>query len=772
MIQNFPGLKNLFLSFTILFLLILSNDLSAQLKPGSRPVIRCATMQRVEKLLQNQQLKTGSNLRTGTGTTASGSVLSSFRLNAIVTVPVVVHIVLPNPFIVTDADVQAQIDRLNLDFSGLNPDSSNAPSHFLSVRGHSQIRFCLAKRTPGGQLTSGIERRAGTTGFDPYADQDPIKHTALGGLDQWDPNSYLNLWVGADNSGTDILGYAQFPSSVPANEDGVVISYQGWASNSCYTIPDYNKGRTATHEIGHYFGLLHIWGDDDGCDGDDFRNLADLNSTCNMPTGLYNLPGQGNTASDVGDTPNQGSQTDNCPAGNTTDACATTAPGKMFQNHMDYSLDACLTMFTKKQVERMEWVLGNCRSGLQTSLGCQTPVSSVVRDAAPLQSVNPGGFELNGCDTRTYSAVVFCPGSFAPKIRIINNASLALTTVTVGYRLDNGAPVSQTVNVNLGLGATTVVSLPAVSLTAGTHEFKFFTSNPNGGADQVTSNDTLITSFTVNGTTAVPFREDFSGSVFPPASWTVINPDGDTTWKRYAAGNGNAGSAYVNTFNYSSNDEKDDLVTPRISYNTIGIDSVKLVFDVAAATYTDVDDPANAGIPIDTLEILVSRDCGNSFTTVYKKWGKDLRTVNTAMVDEFFPTALQWKRDTADLSAFSKESPIQVFFRVTNNFENNIFIDNVLLTTSEAPAALKSQGYLFLPNPFRESFSIWHYHKPTDLRFIRVYNGVGQLLFTKQFNGNADNFIKVDLFGKPAGVYIIHLEYTDGRKVAGQVSKY
>jgi hypothetical protein len=276
----------------------------------------------------------------------------------------------------------------------------------------------------------------------------------------------------------------------------------------------------------------------------------------------------------------------------------------------------------------------------------------------------------------------------------------------------------------------------------------------------------------VNGTTAVPFREDFSGSVFPPASWTVINPDGDTTWKRYAAGNGNAGSAYVNTFNYSSNDEKDDLVTPRISYNTIGIDSVKLVFDVAAATYTDVDDPANAGIPIDTLEILVSRDCGNSFTTVYKKWGKDLRTVNTAMVDEFFPTALQWKRDTADLSAFSKESPIQVFFRVTNNFENNIFIDNVLLTTSEAPAALKSQGYLFLPNPFRESFSIWHYHKPTDLRFIRVYNGVGQLLFTKQFNGNADNFIKVDLFGKPAGVYIIHLEYTDGRKVAGQVSKY
>ncbi|HYK54951.1 MAG TPA: M43 family zinc metalloprotease, partial [Flavisolibacter sp.] len=339
--------------------------------------------------------------------------------------------------------MQAQIDRLNLDFSGLNPDSTNAPSQFLAVRGHSQIRFCLAKRTPSGQLTSGIERKASVISFNPNADQDPIKFSSLGGLDQWDPSSYLNLWIGTDG-GSDVLGYSQFPSSAPAKEDGVVISYKSWGANACYTLPDYNKGRTATHEIGHYFGLLHIWGDDDGCQGDDFRSLADLGSACSIPPGLYNLPGQGNTASDVGDTPNQAGETNNCPGTGTTDACATTNPGKMFQNHMDYSLDACLTMFTKKQVERMEWVLENCRSGLTTSLGCQPPASAVVRDAAPWQSVNPGGFELNGCDTRTYSSVAFCPGSFTPKLRIINNAALPLTTVTVGYILDGGAPVTQT----------------------------------------------------------------------------------------------------------------------------------------------------------------------------------------------------------------------------------------------------------------------------------------------------------------------------------------
>ncbi|HEU4633638.1 MAG TPA: choice-of-anchor J domain-containing protein [Flavisolibacter sp.] len=763
-------MKILFLSFTLLFSLLLSNELLAQSRPGARPVVRCATMQRVEKILQNKQVLTGANVRTRTS--AGSPVLSTFRLTAVVTVPVVVHIVLPNPFIVTDADVQAQIDRLNLDFSGLNPDSTNAPSQFLAVRGHTQIRFCLAKRTPAGQLTSGIERKASTTGFDPYADQDPIKYASLGGLDQWDPNSYLNLWVGADNSGSDILGYAQFPASDPVLEDGVVISYQSWASNSCYTIPDYNRGRTATHEVGHYFGLLHIWGDDDGCEGDDFRNLAELNSTCNMPPGLYNLPGQGNTASDVGDTPNQGSQTENCPGGTATDACATSAPGKMYQNHMDYSFDACLTMFTKKQAERMEWVLDNCRSGLQTSQGCQPPASAVTRDAAPLQSVNPGGFELEGCNTRTYSSVIFCPGAFTPKLRIINNAASTLTTVTAGYRLDNGAPVTQTVNVNLGLGATTVVSLPAVSLTAGTHEFKFFTANPNGAADQVPVNDTLTITFTVSGTASVPFREDFTGTSFPPPNWTIINPDGGITWERHTTGNGTAGSAYINTFNYVTNDEKDDLVTPRISYSAVNIDSVKLTFDVASATYTDIDDPVNAGVPLDTLEILVSKDCGNSFTTVYKKWGKDLRTVDTPQEDEFFPTSTQWRRDTADLSAFANQSPIQLFFRVTNNYENNLFIDNVMVTTSEAPAALKDQGYLFLPNPFRESFYVWHYKQPVGLRFIRVYNSVGQVVFTRQFNGNADNFMTVNLYGKAAGVYIIRMEYADGKTVSDQILKY
>jgi hypothetical protein len=100
------------------------------------------------------------------------------KLNNIVTIPVVVHIVLPNPSLVTDADVEYFINRLNLDFSGLNPDSTNA-SDFYNVRGHSLIRFALAKRDPNGRSTNGIERKTGNINIG-FAEPQAIKSAKSG----------------------------------------------------------------------------------------------------------------------------------------------------------------------------------------------------------------------------------------------------------------------------------------------------------------------------------------------------------------------------------------------------------------------------------------------------------------------------------------------------------------------------------------------------------------------------------------------------------------
>ncbi|HVF81665.1 MAG TPA: hypothetical protein VM884_07015, partial [Flavisolibacter sp.] len=311
--------------------------------------------------------------------------------------------------------------------------------------------------------------------------------------------------------------------------------------------------------------------------------------------------------------------------------------------------------------------------------------------------------------------------------------------------------------------------------TAGAHTIRVFSFDPvsvSGTGDQYTANDTLSKSFNVLNTVPAPLVESFTGTAFPPTNWAVINPDGGATWRRYANGNGNAGSAYVNTFNYATTGQRDDLVTPFISYGAV--DTVRLTFDVAAATYNY---PGSTEIPIDTLEVLLTKDCGNTFTSVYKKWGTDLQTINAPndpQPTEFLPVSSnQWRTETIELTQYASSSPVSVMFRVTNNFENNIFIDNVNFTARALPALLKQQGYLVLPTAFNTNFTIWHYQTPTTVKYINVVNSIGQIVWSKQYNGNADRQIAVDLTGKAAGVYIVNIGYVDGnRNVAQKVVKY
>jgi hypothetical protein len=166
-----------------------------------------------------------------------------------------------------------------------------------------------------------------------------IKSTALGGHDAWDRNRYLNIWVCNLTGG--VLGYAQLPGG-PSSTDGVVIAYKYFGiSGASYP---YNQGRTTTHEVGHFFNLLHVWGDDNGaCWGTDYCD----------------------------DTPNQASDNYGCPTfphpscNNTSD---------MYMNYMDYVDDACMYMFTFDQAERMEATLSGFRALLAASNGCSPPV--------------------------------------------------------------------------------------------------------------------------------------------------------------------------------------------------------------------------------------------------------------------------------------------------------------------------------------------------------------------------------------------------------------
>ncbi len=260
----------------------------------------------------------------------------------VVTIPVVFHILYKNDTEnVSDEQIMSQLTVLNADYRKLNADfSSVVPSAFQSFGADMQIQFCIATKTPSGESTTGIVRKAVSSSFvfeDSY-------YTADGDA-SWDTTKYLNIWVGSF-SDSSLLGFAYFPSSAGQSDDGLCISYDAFGTIGTATYP-FNKGRTATHEIGHYFGLDHPWGDD--------------NSRCATSA----------NSDGVSDTPATNGPYSGCPSfPSNTKACDATANGSMFMNYMDYVNDACMAFFTNGQKAVVQNTMSSSRLSLLSSSGC------------------------------------------------------------------------------------------------------------------------------------------------------------------------------------------------------------------------------------------------------------------------------------------------------------------------------------------------------------------------------------------------------------------
>jgi Pregnancy-associated plasma protein-A/Repeat of unknown function (DUF346) len=260
-------------------------------------------------------------------------------------IPLVVHVVWNTAAQnISDAQVASQIDVLNRDYRRSNPDVSGTPAPFQPLTADARVEFFLATVDPNGAPTSGIERRQTTVAS--FADDDAVKSQATGGMNAWPADRYLNIWVCQLGGG--LLGYAQFPGGPPAT-DGVVILHSGFGTTGT-AAPPFNLGRTATHEIGHWLNLNHIWGDDGtGCSGTD----------------------------NVADTPNQGGPNFGKPAFPHV-SCSNGPNGDMFMNYMDYVDDAAMFMFTAGQVARMQAALDGPRTAIGTTAGAPRQSSSPV----------------------------------------------------------------------------------------------------------------------------------------------------------------------------------------------------------------------------------------------------------------------------------------------------------------------------------------------------------------------------------------------------------
>lgn len=377
---------------------------------------------------------------------------------------------------------------------------------------------------------------------------------------------------------------------------------------------------------------------------------------------------------------------------------------------------------------------------------------------------------------------ITCASSLTPSLTVKDIGSQAINNFRLTYWLDNGAPVTSTVTATVNPSQETTVTLPTLTLTPGTHLLTVVANLPNGINDAYPLNDTLRKIFVVPTTVNAPLVESFEGTGTIlnglPDGWALINPDGNTSWARTGKAvrkiaNSDSASVYVRNFGYAAN-ATDDLYTPKISVSSA--DSVFVKFDLAAVTYNY---PGATATNQDTLEVLLSKDCGATLTSVYKKWGTELQTLgapNDPTASEFTPGFTQnWRRDSINLTPYvSGTSIFQVVFRSSHNAPgNNIFLDNVNVYSRILPAALKQQGYLVLPTAFTSIFRVWHYTQPTALTGINVYNSIGQLVWSKQYYGNADRTVYVDMSGKAAGIYFVNLRYTDANNnVTQKVIKY
>jgi hypothetical protein len=430
---------------------------------------------------------------------ASGNLMQ-----ATYNIPIVFHVVsgsAGDAANLSQAQINAQINQLNLDFANL----AGADGGFWDGRdADSDIQFVPAVVDPSGapMAEPGINRVFGYPGTLGQADFENVIKPAT----QWDRTMYANIWTGNLSGG--LLGYAQFPDNstlpgMPAgsggavNTDGVVCLFSSIGSTAM-PYPGgapYNQGRTLTHEIGHWIGLRHIWGDSN-CGGDDF----------------------------CADTPNAGGSNFGCP---TVDSCTTDADRDMVENYMDYTDDSCMNIFTTDQVARMITVLTNSPGRVELNSSTTGDSGPVISFSSSLTSV------LEGSDCSFTDFTIDLNIGDAPS----NNATVNLA-VTGGTATSLEDYELLTPTVNFAAGATTpqtvAIRVFNDSFNEGDEDAVIeFTVNANGG-DATAGNSV----FTLNiedddfdpiagGTPVTIVSDDFEAGL---GNWTVTGAPSATNF--------------------------------------------------------------------------------------------------------------------------------------------------------------------------------------------------------------------------------------------------
>ena len=440
----------------------------------------------------------------------------SSQSGGIIYIPVVVHVIHNGDAYgtnenITDEQVQSQITVMTQDFRKMigTPGYNTNP-----VGADVQIEFVLAKVDPNGNPTNGINRvnlcqaSWSTTGIDSTVKPQTV----------WDATQYMNMWS-VNFSDSQLLGYAQFPDNSglaglnatggPASTDGVVAGYRFFGSSALTTgnfAAPFDRGRTMTHEVGHFLGLRHIWGDGN-CSADDF----------------------------CADTPNAAGANGGCP---TVDSC----PGggnDMVQNYMDYTDDTCMNIFTNDQKTRIITVMNNSprRASLKTS----------NKDIAIPLFANDAEVKIeNLCTTVQPTCTTPNPTAPAKSVLLYNRGTSNLTSAVLSYNMNGGTNYNQNWAGNLAPNKYAVVTLTN-STSNGTLNVSI--TSANGGTDQRASNNTASKTFGSASSLSYANATSFTFNLFGDAygteiRWNLKNQAGTTLYSGGPYTDQGAGGVY------------------------------------------------------------------------------------------------------------------------------------------------------------------------------------------------------------------------------------
>jgi len=374
----------------------------------------------------------------------------------------------------------------------------------------------------------------------------------------------------------------------------------------------------------------------------------------------------------------------------------------------------------------------------------------VTRDALPQSISSPAA---------NYQS---CVGSINPVFNLKNQGCDPLTSLTVLYRIDNNPNQNYTWTGNLSNGANVNVTLPVINgISAGSHTLTISMSNPNGSADQNTSNDQIVTSFSIVSATnpvAAPQFNGFEGSAFPGQGFSVINPNANNTWIRALNASGfGVSTASTRIDNFTSgaagSGQSDYLLSPFLNFSNAN-SQLGMSFNYAYKQKTASN--------IDSLIVGISTNCGETWNTLWAKGGSSLSTTPGTSSVAFSPTPGQWASQQISLSAYTGQSDILIRFQAKSGGGNNIWLDDINIANN--PLSMVENElpeFVLFPNPAENTITLT-VKEPLSQATFNIRDIRGRIVQSFRLPENNATSYQIALDQLSNGIYITELQTVKG----------